>query len=334
MAYYGALSATSESISLGARSNGTLQTCALARVHAAHRAISLAEHQALCGDLWQAPAGGHNNNKPYAVDATWTQTAGTGCYPTSSTAAVCVPGGMQPYHVPSTGIAWPVQQAVTNPLLYSTAMDCTNWTCSGATNANYGKIAPDGSATATEITVAVGANHFEQDVVAGYTANASPIHLGFWVQCSSGLIHPHGSNDGSLGDWDLSCPCVGGEWIYATADHPCVTVNIPFNADGSGNSGLHLDGTVVVDATVWAPTLTEQRAWTGVVIPTAGTPVTVGSPIWAINNTSTNYYRSGDTVIQSLTEYDGTCFAVPGSDILLSGSPTCSGSWRGVQVRK
>jgi hypothetical protein len=334
MAYYGALSASSESISLGARSNGTLQTCALARVHAAHRAITLAEHQALCGDLWQAPAGGAADNKPLAADATWTQTAGAGCYPTGATSAVCVPGGMMPYVVDSTGAGWPVQQAVTNELLYSTAVDCTNWTCIGSASATPGAVAPDGSATASLLAVAVGANHVEQDIVAGFTASASPLHLGMWFRCLTGTIHPHGSDDGTRGDWDIDCSCVGGQWTYLDADHPCVTVNTPFNADSSGNSGLHFDGGGLVSGTLWAPTLTEQRAWSRVVIPTAASAVTMGSPIWAINNTSTNYYRAGDTVLQSLTEYSGTCFAVPGSDILLSGSPTCSGTWYGLQVRK
>jgi hypothetical protein len=464
------IAATTTLKSMG--TGGALRS-AMARWTISETAATLADHQAFCGDLWQAPAGGLNDTKPLSADDTWTQTAGVGCWPTSSTTAVCVPGGLQPYTVDATGIGWPVQQAIVNPVLYSTAMDCTNWTCSGAASATYGKIAPDGSATASEITVAVGANHFEQDIVAGYTANASPLYLGMWLDCSSGLIHPHGSNDGTRGDWDISCGCIGGQWTYVDRDHPCVVVQTPFNADGSGNSGLHIDGTVVVDATVWAPTLTEQHPWSRVVIPTGASGSTLGDPIWAIANGLANtgaeliangtmeatplvppwiqvnnatitqetgnpsgdgtkvmriaynavsipqagqtatevgqtyraigwaradgtyiwlvrdggtnivvgtasstwaqfdityvagstsfrlvsaatgagwaefddvsvfkqepygdYYREGDTVLQSLSQYSGTCFAVPGTDILLAGSPTCSGTWYGLRIYK
>lgn len=326
----------------GISTTGTLKTMGaggalrsqIARWVISETAYTYADHLAYCGDLWQPPAGGPANNKPLASDDTWTQTAGAGCYPTGSTSAVCVPGGLVPYTVDATGMGWPVQQALTNELLYSTAVDCTNWTCIGSASATPGAIAPDGSSTASLLAVAVGANHVEQDILGAFTADASPLYLGMWFRCLTGTIHPHGSDDGTRGDWDIDCSCVGGQWTYLDADHPCITVNVPFNADSSGNSGLHFDGGGLVSGTLWAPTLTEQRPWSDVVIPTAASAVSLGSPIWAIANSTGAYYRAGDTVLQSLSEYSGTCFAVPGSDILLSGSPTCSGTWYGLQVRK
>jgi hypothetical protein len=464
------------------RIHGNQNSSAFASVHGVARVrldeghvTTLAEHQAHCGALWQAPAGGRSNNKPLAADASWTQTGGAGCWPTGSEAAVCVPGGLQPYTVDATAVGWPVQEAITNPLLYSTEIDCTNWTCVGSATATPGVVAPDGSATASLLAVSVGANHVEQDIAGAFTADASPLYLGMWFRCSTGTVHPHGSNDGARGDWDIDCSCIGGQWTYLDASHSCVTVNVPFNADSGGNSGLHFDGSTLINGSVWAPTLTEQRPWTRVVIPTWSSSVTLGDPVWSIDNGLANtgsqlladadcedsgtsawtpvnnptltkeigdphgglrslriayngtgnpyvrqsitttgkiyrctgwakgdgsvqpyvycgtgsaswvgtsstswqyydvtetatgsiviyqavtasagyieiddmtvyeqkpfggYYRAGDMVIQSLTQYSGTCWA-PGpfedGAILLSGSPTCSGTWYGLQVRK
>lgn len=466
------------------RIHGNQNSSAFASVHGVARvrldeghATTLAEHQAHCGGLWQAPAGGRDDNKPLASAASWTQTSGVGCWPTGSTSAVCVPGGMQPYTVDATAPGWPVQEAITNPLLHSTAMDCVNWTCTGSATGTPGQIAPDGSATASLISVASGANHFEQNLSGAFTADASPIYLGMWAKCTTGTIHIFGSDDLARGCWYLNCTCVGGNWRYIDRDDACVQIIIPFNADSSGDSGLHFDGlTAPVNLQVWAPTLAEQRPWTRVVIPTFSSGVTLGDPVWAIENglgnvrpqllvdgdmeaagtgawtafgsgatltketgspaphggaqwlkvmgptassvaaqqtiqtigktyrvvgwatsdgavlprildgstflwtgtTSTAwqpfdvtfvatgttmrfyavspnggwtgwdditiyeqrpfgpYYRQGDTVLQSISEYSGTCWAplnVSG-DLLLSGSPTCSGTWYGLKVQK
>jgi hypothetical protein len=465
------------------RIHGNQDSASFASVHGVSRlrldeghVTTLSEHQAHCGRLWQSPAGGPSDNKPLASDTSWTQTGGAGCWPTGSTSAVCVPGGLMPYTLDATGLGWPVQEAITNPILYSTAIDCTNWTCIGSASATPGAVAPDGSATASLLAVAVGANHVEQDLLGAFTADASPLYLGMWFKCLTGTIHPHGSDDGARGDWDIDCSCVGGQWTYLDADHSCVTVNVPFNADSSGNSGLHFDGGGLVSGTLWAPTLTEQRPWSDVVIPTAASAVTLGDPVWAIANglgntgaqmmadgdmeatgtaawaagnnatlikttdtphgglralrvtyngtsnpfatqvgalstntiyrvigwargdgtafpilrtnagviiwtgtTSTawqmadvvfdsglatslrlrattsaagsadfddftiyeqqpfgSYYRAGDTVIQSISEYSGTCWSPlsAAGELILTGSPTCSGTWYGLKVQK
>lgn len=461
------------------RIHGNQDSAAFASVHGVARlrldeghVTTLAEHQAHCGNLWQAPAGGRSDNKPLLADSSWTQTGGAGCWPTSTTSAVCVPGGLMPYTVDTTGPGWPIQETITNPLLYSTAIDCTNWTCTGSATATPGVVAPDGSATASLLAVSVGANHVEQDLLGVYTADASPLYLGMWFRCLTGTVHPHGSNDGARGDWDIDCSCIGGQWTYLDAQHPCVTENIPFNADSSGNSGLHFDGSTLINGSLWAPTLSEQRPWTRVVIPTGSSGVTLGDPVWAIANglgdtgpqllvdgdaeavdtsawsamnnaaltkettspaqgirwlkvaytdtanpyaqqsgittvgkiyriegygrgdgsaqprvsgssiywtgsSSTSwqtfgvtfeagvtllrfwaitaagysgfdglelyeqqaygpYYRAGDTVIQSISEYSGTCWAPLNlsGDLLLTGSPTCSGTWYGIKVQK
>ena len=447
-------------------------------------ATSFAEHQQYCGDAWQAPAGGVGDNKPLASDSSWTQTAGAGCWPTGASTAVCSPGGMMPYTRDATGIGWPVQQAITSPVLYSTAIDCTNWTCGGTATATPQQVAPDGSPTASTLTVAAGANDIDQTITAGYTPDATPLYFGMWIKCASGVVDIRGNCGGTCGQISVDCSCVGGAWRYiwsagAGDADSCVTITNPFNADGAGTSGVHFEGSgSPISANVWAPTLTEQRPWTRVVIPTGASGVTLGDPVWAITNglgntgdqlmvdgsmeavaggdattiawavgnnatltketgtphggirvlrvgyngtsnpyaaqsilvnntiyrvigwargdgtafpilrtnagvilwtgtTSTSwqladavfdsgiasglrlratttgasyadfddvtiyeqqpwgpYYRAGDTVTQSLTEYSGSCWAVSGSDLLLSGTTTCSGTWYGLEIRK
>jgi hypothetical protein len=214
-------------------------------------------------------------------------------------------------------------------------MDCTNWGCVGVASGTPGQVAPDGSATASTIVVAGGANHFEQDVASGYTADASPLHLTMWAKCATGVFHPHGSNDGSRGDWDVSCTCIGGVWRHLDASDPCVTVNVPFNAGPSGESGLHFDGTLFpVSADIWAPTLTEEPT-TGAVIPTAAAAVDTGTIAWIVDNTNSRYWLSTSTVTESVDTIDGTCI-VPGSTFYLGGASglECVGGVESVQVRR
>jgi hypothetical protein len=295
-------------------------------------AITLAQHRALCGS-WGLPV---KSSHRVANDMTWTQSGGARCYPKSATGATCYPGGAPAATWDASGWEWAVDgRSGINRLLYSTAMDCTNWGCVGVASGTPGQVAPDGSATASTIVVAGGANHFEQDIASGYTADASPLHLTMWAKCSTGVFHPHGSNDGTRGDWDVSCTCIGGVWRHLDADDACVTVNTPFNAGSSGEAGLHFDGTLFpISADIWAPTLTEEPT-TGAVIPTAAAAVSTGSIAWSIDNSSSRYWLSTSTVIESVSTVAGTCI-VPGSTFWLGGSTglECVGGVESVQVRR
>lgn len=296
-------------------------------------AVTLAQHRALCGS-WGLPVASTHR---VASDMTWTQSGGARCYPSSATAATCYPGGVPAARWTATGWEWAVDgQGATNRLLWSNAMDCSTWSCIGVASGITGQVAPDGSATASTITVAGGANHFEQDIASGYTADASPLHLSLWAKCSTGVFHPHGSNDGTRGDWDVSCSCIGGVWRLLDASDGCVTVNVPFNAGSGGESGLHFDGTLFPLAVdIWAPTLTEEPT-TGAVIPTAAAAVSTGAIAWSVDNSSSEYWLPTSTVTQSVSTVDGTC-VVPGSTFWLGGdSPglECVGGVYSVQVRR
>jgi hypothetical protein len=298
----------------------------------ANVAVSLAQHRAMCGS-WGLPVSSSHRTAP---DHTWTQSGGARCYPSSATTAACYPGGAPAARWTATGWEWAADaQGSTNRLLWSTAMDCTNWGCVGVASGTPGQVAPDGSPTASTIVVAGGANHFEQDIASGYTPDASPLHLTMWAKCSTGVFHPHGSNDGTRGDWDVSCSCIGGVWRHLDAKDACVTVNVPFNAGPSGEAGLHFDGTLFpLSADIWAPTLTEEFT-TGAVIPTGAAAVSTGTIAWSIDNSSSRYWTATSTVTQSVSTVDGTCI-VPGSTFWLGGatSSECVGGVDSVQVRR
>jgi hypothetical protein len=321
-----------QTMSLGARTSDYYSGgMARARIDSGV-ALSLAQHRKLCGS-WGLPVASSHR---VAGDMAWTQSGGARCYPSSATTATCYPGGAPAARWTATGWEWAADaQGNTNRLLYSTAMDCSTWSCTGVASGTTGQVAPDGSPTASTITVAGGANHFEQDIASGFTADASPLHLTMWAKCSTGVFHPHGSNDGTRGDWDVSCSCIGGVWRHLDAKDACVTVNVPFNAGSSGESGLHFDGTLFpVSADIWAPTLTEEPT-TGAVIPTGAAAVSTGTIAWSIDNSSSRYWLSTSTVTQSVSTVDGTCI-VPGSTFWLGGATAaeCVGGVGSVQVRR
>jgi hypothetical protein len=322
---------TTTTISLGSQAT-IWNSGALARTRIENVAVSLAQHRALCGS-WGLPV---SSSHRVAGDMAWTQSGGTRCYPSSATTATCYPGGAPAARWTATGWEWAADaQSSTNRLLYSTAMDCVNWGCVGVASGTPGQVAPDGSATASTIVVAGGANHFEQDIASGYTPDASPLHLSFWAKCSTGVFHPHGSNDGTRGDWDVSCSCIGGVWRHLDSKDSCVTVNVPFNAGPSGEAGLHFDGTLFpLSADIWAPTLTEELT-TGAVIPTGAAAVSTGTIAWSIDNTSERYWDADSTVTQSVSTVDGTCI-VPGATFWLGGATAseCVGGVGSVQVRR
>jgi hypothetical protein len=295
-------------------------------------ATSLAEHQEFCGDVWQAPAGGVDDDKPLAADATWIQTGGPKCYPSSPSTAICVPGGLQPYTVDATGYGWPVEPDATNRVLYNTAIDCTNWTCSGTAAATPLEVAPDGSATATLLDLANG------DVVASPTttgyADGETLYPRVWVKCSAGSLWLLNSAS-SAGAWAVDCSQIGGVWagIYS-ASQAAVTELNPWVARTAAADSWRFYGNGAVAVTVWMPTLTEEPGIRVAAIPTGNSAVSTGDPAWTIDNTGGKYWLAGDTVLQSLTQISGTCWLADATTIRLSGpaGSECTGIWYGVQV--
>jgi hypothetical protein len=301
----------------------TLGVYGLARARIDDDALSLADHRTLCGDLFQAPAGGPDDNKPLAADDSWTQTGGARCYPIGTTAAICPPGGLIPYTVDATGLGWVVEESRTNRILYSGSnqLDCTNWTCSTATIA--ASVSPEGSLGAANITMSGG---YVEQTATGYTASTA-LYGGIWAKCSSGTLSIR--HLGNNGDWDVACSTVGGSWALIRPGHAALTINTAFQSDSSGNLTLRISG---ADAEIWVPTWTEEPGSGLSVIPTKASSVSTGDPVWAIDNTAGDYHHTGDTVTQSLSTIDGACWAVSGTDLLLSGSSTCSGVWYDLEV--
>lgn len=270
----------------------------IARLRMDLEALTLAQHQALCGDLWQAPAGGVNDRKPQAVHDTWTQTGGARCYPSDypPTRAVCVPGGLPPYVHDASGLGVPVDgKDQTNRVLYSTGIDCTTWTC--ATSTIAAAVAPDGSNTAGDITHGGGT----VDATATGYANSTALTMRFWANCSSGTFDA--THVGGAGHWTVACATVGGAWTLLTSTHAAVTEVQAWQSDGSGNVRLRFSG---ADAKVWAPTLTEEAGTGYSVIPTGASAVSTGDISWSIAN---GLIDSGAQLLA-----DGDCEAVEGGD--------------------
>jgi len=297
-------------------------------------ALTLAQHRSLCGDLWQPPAGGPSNAKPLAADDTWTQTGGAACWPTSDGSAVCVPGGLTPYTVDATGLGWPTEPSATNRITYNTAINCVNWTCRGTADASTTVAAPDGSYTATEVTLGTESN----DVLyagAGY-ANDAVLYPRAWLKCSSGVITFKNTAGSALGLWTVDCSAVGGSWALINASHSAMTQTNPWAANASGWGGFKFFFGSSGTASIWAPTLTEEPGTGRSVIPTASASVSTGDIAWAIDNTSGRYHSAASAVTELVTEHAGDCWIVSGTDLLLSGAAgsECSGVWYGLEVRR
>ncbi len=108
-----------------------------------------------------------------------------------------------------------------------------------------------------------------------------------------------------------------------------------WQADASGNSGVHFDGVVApITADIWAPTLTEVET-DDAVIPTGAAAVDTGAIAWTIDNTRSRYWSTGSTVTQSVDTLDGTCLELS-STIRLSGGvgTECVAGWESLQIRR
>jgi len=264
---------------------------AFARIRHDQAALTLSQHQAICGTLWQNPSSGAT--KLAATDISYTQTGGARCFQAGAHNAICVPGGKLPVaYSPElldagySPYGWAIEPGRTNRVLYSTAIDCTNWTCTG-TPTIAAAVAPDGSYQATSITTT--------DASAIRTSSASygnskALFTNVWAKCDSGKLI--WKNSGATGQWSIDCATIAGEWEHLTKDHAAVTVDTAFvsSATGTATPMFTSDATGVI-AEVWAPTLTEVPGVS--VIPTYSAAVATGDPVWQIANTGgTKYYRS------------------------------------------
>jgi hypothetical protein len=265
---------------------------------------------------------------------TWTQSGGARCYPSSATTATCHPGGAPAARWTATGFEWATDaQGAVNRITYSTAIDCTNWTCRGTGDATTtGQVAPDGSATATTVTVGT----FGNDVFtqAGGYSNSVALYPAIWIKCATGTLRFQNASSGTLGRWDVDCTALGGEWtLIDSALHPAVTEDTAWVSSAGGQAGiLFLVTSGTVTATIWAPTLTEEPT-AAAVIPTAAAAVDTGVIAWTIDNSTGSYWRAGASVLQTLDTVDGTCF-VTGSTLRLSGAggSECVGGWGALKV--
>lgn len=299
----------------------------LARYRLDYRTLTAAEHDTLCGSFGRAPAGGATDTKPLLADDSWTQTSDSApCHAWSSTQAICAGGAYPTHAVDATGLAWEVVPSTTQRIPFNVAVDCTNWTCSTATVA--ATTAPDGSSTAADITM--GGGNISATAT-GYGVSA-PLQFRMWTKCSSGTLDA--SNVGGAGHWTVDCSVIGGAWTLLHPTHAAVAPEAQaWQATAGGVVALRLSG---ADASVWAPTAYEGgTALDRFVIPTpTATAVATGDPVWAIDNDPAVYYGAGDTVTQLLTQRSGTCLAVSGGNLLMSGASTCSGSWYGLTVTR
>jgi hypothetical protein len=302
----------------------------VARTRISYAAVTLAQHRALCGS-WGLPV---KSSHRAANDMSWTQSGGARCYPSSATTATCYPGGAPAARWAATGFEWATDaQGAVNRIPYSTAIDCTNWTCNGTADATTtGQVAPDGSATATEITVGTWSANALIQLGTGYGASVT-LYPAFWVKCSTGTLRVVQGNGAIYGDWRVNCAAVAGQWMLIASGHSAVTEITAWVATSGGGGGIafaSLSGTVT--ATIWAPTITEEST-TGAVIPTAAAAVDTGVIAWTIDNSTGSYWRAGASVLQTLDTVDGTCF-VTGSTLRLSGAggSECVGGWGALKV--
>jgi hypothetical protein len=230
------------------------------------------------------PAGGVSDKQPSIADQTWTRTGGSSCYPISATAAQCFTSAEVPYTVDATGLGWVVEPDATNRVAYSTAIDCTNWTCAGGATVDATRVAaPDGTLTASAWSAPSGGTAY---CVAGGYANDAPLDLRAWVKCSAGTLRMSNPYGAGLGDWRVNCAAISaGSWVLINRNTPGLTKTAAWAATAAGAActGFNALGTAV-SAHVWAPTLTEEPGTGLAVIPTAASAVSTGDQSWAISN--------------------------------------------------
>lgn len=254
------------------------------RVRLDYAALTLPQHQQLCGSLWQPPSKAINTRtKVAAADTSWTQTGGVRCYASSATTALCAPGGSPTYAWTAAlaGIGWPIEPDRTNRVLQSVDLSDAAW---GGSATQTAVAAPDGSLTAWQAAYTDVATTTQAVTGYGVTATLFPR---LWVKCSSGTFKINTTV--GTGQWDINCTTIAGAWTDIHSGATAVTVNTAMASDGAGAFTLALasDGSgATVD--VWMPTVTEANGIS--VIPTAGAAVATGAIAWEIDNSSGAYY--------------------------------------------
>lgn len=285
------------------------------------------------------PAGGPSDNKPLVADQTWTRTGGQSCFPVSLNAAQCFAATEIPYtSIDASGIGWAVEPDSVNRITYNTAIDCTNWTCTGTASATPLQAAPDGSATASLVTTNGLGSAVYQSGVTGY-ANSVTLYPRSWIKCSSGTLylrHPSGS---TYGYWSVDCSSVsGGSWaLVHSASQTGVTEITAWSSTAAGGGSIIYYMATTGSAYIWAPTLTEEPGTGLSVIPTAAAAVSTGDPAWVIDNSTSRYWKTGDTVTQTLSQISGTCWdTTDATQLYLTGYPgsECAGIWYGLEVSR
>jgi hypothetical protein len=269
----------------------------ISRLRVTHNASkSLANHQLICGTIWQAPSEG--STEIASGDVSYTHTGGARCYQTGASSAVCAPGGVLAYakygSLGSTDTGWANEPSCINRLLYNTAI-AANWNVASG-SATDGKVGPDGSAAATEFAYTSGLNNTRY-TLSGYSVSTA-LDLRMWIRCVTYTDGPRLKNRlaGTNGDWEVDCSQLNGtSWTYIDASHTAVTVVESFasNASGQVQFGFQSSNLGTVTYQVWAPTLTEEAGCYSTV-PTGSSAVDTGSPTWALDNDPANYYSGVD----------------------------------------
>jgi hypothetical protein len=284
-------------------------------------ALTYDQHRSICGTAWDAPEGGDTKIAP--GDDYYAQTvAAARCYASSATTATCAPTAA-PWYAwdrSTSSTRWPVEPARTNRLKWSMGASCARWTCSTATMANT--VSPAGTNWATAITM--GGGYAQTEQASAYTA-AAPLYHRVWMKASSGTIDA--SNVGGEGHWTIDGTTLGGVWTELYTGHPAVTEIQPWKATGAGAVVYRVSG---ANVSIWGATLTEVAGLS--VIPTAAAAQSTAAPRWSVDDIADSYYPAGSAVTQSLTTLSGTCLAESGTDILLSGSSTCTGYWSELKI--
>lgn len=282
------------------------------------------------GDI---PAGGVDDNMPLVADQTWTRTGGESCYPIGSADASCFAASEMPYTVDATGTGWVTDPDARNGVLNSTNVSCSTWTCVGGATATYGKTAPDGSATATELSISSTGMQV-QGTASGYSNNTT-VYPRMWVKCTAGTIR--WIRGAGTGDWRIVCATASaGAWVLINSGTQTgVSEPTAWTTSATGTIPpliKSLSGAMTVQ--IWGVTITEEPGTRLAIIKTAGSAVLTGDPAWVIDNSSGKYYKAGDTVTQTISQITGTCWVVSGTDLLLSGAAgsECSGIWYGLNV--
>lgn len=284
-----------------------------------YAAITLAQHQQICGTLWAPPSNATNTStKVAAANTSWTQTGGARCFASSATTALCAPGGSPTYAWTAAlaGIGWPIEPDRTNRVLQSGDLSDAAW---GGSATQSAVVAPDGSLTAWQAAYTDAVTTTQALTGYGVTATLFPR---LWVKCSSGTFKINATV--GAGQWDVNCTTIAGAWTDIHSLATAVTVNTAMASDGAGafTWALASDGSgATVD--VWMPTVTEVNGLS--VIPTAGAAVATGAIAWEVDNSSGAYYNSvrGRIVYHA----DWVFEALTGTNSIYIGAAT-AGRWQ------